>query len=92
MIIPISDDDVRVLESAAGRGYGRSVESRCGLVLSYARTGFFVAAARENGVSYPTAKLWVGRYLKSGIDGLRDLDRSGRPAVVTGKNVPGFWR
>lgn len=28
---------------------------------------------------YSTIKLWVGKYKKEGLDGLRDKPRSGRP-------------
>jgi len=37
---------------------------------------------RRVGVSRPTVLTWRGRYEQSGIAGLGDLDRSGRPPVI----------
>jgi len=37
---------------------------------------------RRVGVSRPTVLCWRGRYKQSGIGGLGDLDRSGRPPVI----------
>jgi len=43
--------------------------------------------ARRLGVSRPTVVGWRRRYLESGIAGLSDLDRSGRPASINEADV-----
>jgi len=45
------------------------------------------AAAREVGVSEQTARRWLGRFNESGLDGLRDAARSGRPPTYTSAEV-----
>lgn len=42
-----------------------------------------VAIARRLGVSVDTVSLWRGRFARSGIEGLKDLPRSGRPPTYT---------
>ena len=45
------------------------------------------AAAREVFVSEQTARRWLGRFNESGLDGLRDAARSGRPPTYTSAEV-----
>ncbi|QXJ27680.1 hypothetical protein J5U23_00547 [Saccharolobus shibatae B12] len=37
--------------------------------------------------SYSTIKLWIGKYKKEGLDGLRDKPRSGRPRKVEEEKI-----
>jgi hypothetical protein len=39
--------------------------------------------AQELGCKNDTVSLWRGRFAKHGLDGLRDLPRSGRPPVFS---------
>ena len=52
---------------------------RAVIILTYTQTGNVSEAARRAGVCPNTARMWIGRYDRSGVDGLEDLDRSGSP-------------
>lgn len=45
------------------------------------------AIAERVGVSRQTVVLWRGRYLRSGIAGLKDSDRPGRPVTVDARKI-----
>jgi transposase len=78
--VAVSDEDRVVLERvvAASTSEVRMVE-RAGIVL-WASQGMTGAAIAERvGCSERTAKKWRGRYLRDGLAGLGDLQRSGRP-------------
>ena len=47
--------------------------------------------ARRVGVSRPTVVGWRQRYAETGIAGLADLDRPGRPAVIGDADVAQFF-
>src|ERR1035437_9497514 len=61
---------------------GAGVVQRARIVLLAAEGGPDAGTARRVGVSRPTVLCWRGRYEQSGIAGLGDLDRSGRPPVI----------
>src|SRR5215218_8251037 len=43
--------------------------------------------ARRVGVSAPTVQLWRGRYQRSGVAGLTDAPRSGRPRTIDARKI-----
>jgi transposase len=55
---------------------------RARIVLALANDRNTVEVAEELDTSPPTVRLWRGRYLREGVDGLCDRARSGRPPVV----------
>ena len=61
---------------------GAGVAQRTRIVLLAAEGVPNAEIARRVGVSRPTVLTWRGRYERSGIAGLGDLDRSGRPPVI----------
>ena len=54
---------------------------RARIVLLAAEGCSNVEVARLVGVSLPTVRSWRGRYCSGGLTALKDLERSGRPAV-----------
>jgi len=58
------------------------VAQRARIVLLAAEGVSNAEIGRRVGVSRPTVLTWRGRYEQSGIAGLDDLDRSGRPPVI----------
>jgi len=61
---------------------GAGVAQRARIVLLAAEGVSNAEIGRRVGVSRPTVLTWRGRYEQSGIGGLGDLDRSGRPPVI----------
>ena len=61
---------------------GAGVAQRARIVLLAAEGVSNAEIGRRVGVSRPTVLSWRGRYERSGIAGLGDLDRSGRPPVI----------
>jgi len=61
---------------------GAGVAQRARIVLLAAEGVSNAEIGRRVGVSRPTVLSWRGRYELSGIAGLGDLDRSGRPPVI----------
>ena len=61
---------------------GAGVAQRARIVLLAAEGASNAEIGRRVGVSRPTVLSWRGRYEQSGIAGLGDLDRSGRPPVI----------
>ncbi len=61
---------------------GAGVAQRARIVLLAAEGVSNAEIGRRVGVSRPTVLSWRGRYEQSGIAGLGDLDRSGRPPVI----------
>ena len=61
---------------------GAGVAQRARIVLLAAEGVSNAEIGRRVGVSRPTVLTWRGRYERSGIAGLGDLDRSGRPPVI----------
>ncbi len=58
------------------------VAQRARIVLLAAEGVSNAEIGRRVGVSRPTVLCWRGRYEQSGIGGLGDLDRSGRPPMT----------
>ena len=63
---------------------GAGVAQRARIVLLAAEGVSNAEIGRRIGVSRPTVLTWRARYEQSGIAGLGDLDRSGRPPVALG--------
>ena len=63
---------------------GAGVAQRARIVLLAAEGVSNAEIGRRVGVSRPTVLTWRARYEQSGIVGLGDLDRSGRPPVIDG--------
>jgi len=61
---------------------GAGVALRARIVLLAAEGVSNAEIGRRVGVSRPTVLTWRARYEQSGIAGLGDLDRSGRPPVI----------
>ncbi len=76
----VSDEDRVVLERvvAASTSQVRMVE-RARIVLCAAEGMTGTAIAERVGCAERTAKKWRGRYMREGLGGLGDLQRSGRP-------------
>ena len=64
-----------------------SVKRRADVVLACADGSTDVAVARRLGVSAQMVGTWRRRYMESGLDGLEDKGRSGRPQGVTASDV-----
>ena len=47
-------------------------------------------AARASGVGRSTLYVWLGRYGREGVDGLRDRPKSGRPRLLTPEQDAAF--
>jgi len=61
---------------------------RARIVLLLADGEKLVHVASKIGVSEPVVRKWCKRYLKTGLQGLHDLPRSGRPPVFSPKSRP----
>ena len=69
-----------LLRTARSRTAPHGLVTRAQIVLDCADSGV-AEAARRAGVSTATASKWVRRFAETGIDGLRDTPRSGRPSA-----------
>ena len=64
----------------------RAVE-RAGIVWRSSRGERVTRIAEGLRVSEGTVRKWIGRFNESGLEGLRDLPRSGKPPTYTGEQV-----
>lgn len=64
-------------------GYDRSVAARAQIVLWRADGHSSAEIVRMSGATKPTVYKWLDRYANSGLDGLVDLPRSGRPREIS---------
>jgi hypothetical protein len=79
----VSDQDRQALESwTRSTTVSAGQRERAEIVLAIAAGAGISGAARQVGVSRPTAIKWRDRYAVDGLDGLADQPRSGRPKVV----------
>ncbi|MFT3661687.1 MAG: FCD domain-containing protein [Gordonia sp. (in: high G+C Gram-positive bacteria)] len=78
---PLSDDERALLErTARSRTATHGLVTRAKIVLDCADAGVG-EAARRSAVSPVTATKWWTRFLESGLDGLADSPRRGRPGA-----------
>lgn len=86
--LELSDQEQAALNSIvrAGTSEARMVE-RARIVLRCSGDHSLVQVAELEGVSLPTVKKWRHRYAESGLEGLMDAPRSGRPAVYSCEDV-----
>jgi hypothetical protein len=79
----VSDLDRQTLESwTRSSTVSAGQRERALIVLAVADGAGISGAARQVGVSRPTAIKWRDRFASVGLDGLRDLPRSGRPKTI----------
>ncbi|MEZ5209678.1 helix-turn-helix domain-containing protein [Gordonia sp. (in: high G+C Gram-positive bacteria)] len=69
-----------LLRTARSRTAPHGLVTRARIVLDCAEVGAG-EAARRSGVSVATASKWARRFTESGLDGLRDSARTGRPSI-----------
>jgi len=60
---------------------------RARLILRYEELGEVKAVAEAEGTTRPTVTLWRDRFLASGIDGLKDEARPGRPPTLSAEKI-----
>lgn len=88
MTLEISDKDRETLVSWAQSSAGKTTLAKRAQIVLLAGEGVpNTKIARRVGVSRPTVNLWRKRYITSGLSGLTDRPRSGRPAVVNEAQV-----
>src|SRR5215204_5280058 len=80
-------DEPRLTAIARSQTVTAAAAQRARIVLLAADGVPNVEISRRVGVSRPTVIGWRQRYLESGIGGLSDLDRSGRPARIDDADV-----
>lgn len=86
--VEITEPDRLILESwVRSSRVSAGHAERARIVLAVAAGGGTTAVARQLGVSRPTVIKWRGRYAESGIAGLDDEPRSGRPKTIDDAGV-----
>ena len=81
--VVISDEDRATLESwTRSSTIGAGLVERARIVLAVAGGAGTTATARQVGVSRPTVIKWRDRFARSGVPGLSDEPRSGRPKTI----------
>ncbi|WP_395111388.1 IS630 family transposase [Actinomadura sp. SCN-SB] len=82
-VVELSKQQRSSLESVIRQGeYDRSVAARAQIVLWRAEGRSVAEIARMSGATRPTVYKWLDRYESSGLDGLIDQDRPGRPRGI----------
>ncbi|MFC5754960.1 helix-turn-helix domain-containing protein, partial [Actinomadura rugatobispora] len=83
-IVDLSKRQRSALESVVGEGgYDGSVAARAQIVLWWADGRSVAEIVRLSGATKPTVYKWLDRYERSGLDGLIDLERPGRPRGIS---------
>jgi transposase len=81
--VDLSKRQRSALELVVSEGrYDRSVAARAQIVLWRADGRSVAEIAALSGATKPTVYKWLGRYEESGLDGLVDLERPGRPRGI----------
>ncbi|WP_394813986.1 helix-turn-helix domain-containing protein [Streptomyces litchfieldiae] len=81
--VDLSNDQRSALRSLIGdQGYDRSVSARARIVLLRADGHSVADITRMLGTTKPTVYKWLDRYESSGLGGLVDRDRPGRPQGI----------
>ena len=78
-----SDQHAHLLRIAKKPGTPWRVSQRIRMVVGHARGLSFVRIGEALGVTPRTVSRWCQRFRESGIEGLRDASRSGRPKTIT---------
>jgi len=83
--ITLSEDDRSTLEHLLSRGtLSAKTFKRATALLELDRGKTLSQVAATLQVTYPTISTWRDRYNASGLDGLDDAPRSGRPVEIDG--------
>lgn len=86
--ITLSSAEERELSGRATRARSEVRDSsRARIILAAARGASNAQIARTEGVHVDTVRKWRSRFALDGLDGLRDLPRSGRPPVFASAAV-----
>lgn len=81
-VIVLSDAEEVELSRRARRSRAEVRDAlRARIILAAARGAANAVIARDEGVHVDTVRKWRSRFAERGLDGLRDLPRSGRPSV-----------
>jgi transposase len=80
-------DEARLTAMARSQTVTAAAALRARIVLLAAEGVPNAEIARRVGVSRPTVLSWRQRYTESGVGGLADLDRAGRPPVINEADV-----
>jgi transposase len=81
-VVQLDKNDVGALAAIVHRPTSQQrLVTRARIVLLAADDAANVEIAQELGICEDTARKWRARYCKSGLKGLKDLPRSGRPKV-----------
>lgn len=85
----LSEDEVQQLQMiiANSRSHPHALVQRAQIVLASAAGETNTAIARRMGLTAMTVGKWRRRYRESGLDGLRDELRSGRPRTYADEQV-----
>jgi transposase len=85
---PVSEEEERAIKRlAASRTEPARLVERA-RILQHALDGARVPTiARAVGVSQETARTWIKRFNAGGLEGLKDAERSGRPATYPAEQV-----
>ena len=81
MIKLSSKDKEKLKELAASSDY--RIARRARIILLRAEGKSYNEIGNELGIHYNTAKRWIKRFEKDGINGLYDLPRPGRPRIFS---------
>ncbi len=80
----LNEDDRIALKMWVGAGKTEQRLARRAQVILYAAEGMSLKEiARKMGLSWQACLKWRKRFLADGIEGLRDLPRSGKPPMIT---------
>ena len=92
MLVVLSAGERRILTKRA-RGASTAYRDwlRAQIVLAAARGRASARIAADLHVSVDTVRKWRGRFAARGLDGLKDLPRSGRPRESVRKILCGGW-
>lgn len=82
IVLTPADESVLLARIRAGRTEQRDM-LRARIVVAAAEGQTNAAIAADLGVHLDTVRTWRGRFADTGLDGLRDRPRSGRPKVFT---------
>lgn len=84
--IQLSPEDKLKLEALLSKGKLSTLVFKRILALQKLDSGMsFLAVKNSLKISYPTVLTWASKYRESGLDFLKDKQRSGRPSVFDGE-------
>jgi hypothetical protein len=84
LVVSLSIEQREALEGLLRKTTVRAgIVRRARIILLCAEGTTFADIARAVGVQRRIARLWARRYIKEGLDGLKDRPRSGRPPAFS---------